>query len=745
MPQHNSITLTDEQRQVVEALPAHYVVTAVAGSGKTTTLAHRIHFLLKQGFSAKRILILMFNKAAKLDFASKLRKVAHDQPQLPEVRTFHAMGYRLYSRFVQEGALRSFNKQVLSEKEVDFHIWRLLNQSLEGDTLKDAKRNKKDYVEASHQFIETVKNSLEAPNEVLFQLKLDEKFSFLPQLFEAFETWRKQNSRITYTDMLYEPVIAIQSNPHLAELVGNKMDIVLVDEYQDTNDLQHALLSYIAGKRAKVTVVGDPDQTIYEFRGAKPDYILKGFSQQFTDTRQLNLSYSFRYGHSVSLLANHLISRNAGRQNLLCKSYDSNPKTMVEVHKSNDDPQKVSEILATLSPNALGGCAILTRVWSQTVGIELALLEQGIPYQMDGYPGVFHSVEAQSLSALLELASGKFRDLNPEARSEKLDLLFHFPHVGLPNPQIKALCYGLAQHNEHWGERLKQSIPGDIKRIQAIKLERLARALSDLEKQPPALTPTLSMYFKETDLFEGIRSLSLSHDHAEEKIASIQGIARFLAQHKLSVTDTLELFTKLRLDSEQQKYRHEKATSVHLSTIHRAKGLEWDTVIIPGLNSKTLPYSYKDEILSQAQLESERRLLYVAMTRSKTCLHLLTPDSQGSRGALVSRFQHELNIEESTLLGGALDDKLTTVNLPKPSPMALKYAQALNCDIEAGTTEEAKANTETIWFAHTVKHVMLGLGEIKGESGNAFSVAFADNEVRTFSKETAERFFTVIR
>ncbi|WP_255376409.1 UvrD-helicase domain-containing protein, partial [Oleiphilus sp. HI0043] len=237
---------------------------------------------------------------------------------------------------------------------------------------------------------------------------------------------------MSYTDMLYDTVIAIQQNPSLEKLVSNKMDIVLVDEYQDTNDLQHALLSYIAGDRAKVTVVGDPDQTIYEFRGAKPEYIINGFSQQFPGTQKLNLSYSFRYGHCVSLLANHLISHNSGRQALLCKSHESNPSTRVEVHKSKDDPKTVIDILSGTPSQDLSQYAILTRVWSQTVGIELALLEAGINYHMDGYPGVFHSNEAQSICALLELACGHFKTMSTEQRALKLDLLFHFPHVGLP-------------------------------------------------------------------------------------------------------------------------------------------------------------------------------------------------------------------------------------------------------------------------------------------------------------------------
>lgn len=743
MPQDNTINLTHEQLKVIEANPAHYVVNAVAGSGKTTTLAHRIIYLLDHGYEAQRILILMFNKAARTDFSIKLQKLGKGRSILPEVRTFHAMGYRLYNRFIQEGYLRPFNKQVLSEKEVDFHIWRMLNQILDAETLKDAKRNKKDYVEASHQFIETVKNSLLSPKETLAHLDLGDKFDFLPRLFDLFESWRKDHARITYTDMLYDTVVAIQQIPVLETLVRNKMDIVLVDEYQDTNDLQHALLSYIAGDRAKVTVVGDPDQTIYEFRGAKPEYIIDGFSQQFAGTKKLSLSYSFRYGHQVSLLANHLISHNSSRQKLLCKSHETNPSTEVEVLKSRDDPSKVVSLLTRANPTDLSDYAILARVWSQTVGIELALLEAGINYHMDGYPGVFHSKEAQSICALLELGCGHFQTMPHELRAEKLDLLFHFPHVGLPDTQIKSLCHLLAQYDGDWGSQLNAAIPSDIKRIQAIKLERLAKALTNLEKKPQALAPTLSCYFNETELFEGIRSLSLSHDHAEEKVASVQGIARFLAQHKLGLGETLQLFMQLQAQSHARDHKIKGTNCVQLSTIHRAKGLEWKHVIIPGLNNKTLPYSYKDEMLSKATLESERRLLYVAMTRAKEQLYLLIPDESTSHKANYSRFQRELSIEQSLALGLALDQESDTVSVPKPSNISKQYVKELGKTMQF-TGKQSQAEDSVVWFANKVKHVVLGIGWVKQESGNAFSVEFEDQALRTFSKETAERFFTVL-
>jgi DNA helicase-2/ATP-dependent DNA helicase PcrA len=739
----SAIQLTSEQQQIVTAAPGHYVITAVAGSGKTTTLAHRIKYLLEHGYDAKRILILMFNKAARVDFSHKLQRVINNATNLPEVRTFHAMGYRLYQRFIKEGYLPAFKSQILSDKEIDFHIWRFLNQILDKDALKEAKRNKKDYVEISHQFIESVKNGLKSPEATLKHLRLGEKFAYLVALFEHFEHWRKQQARISYTDMLYDPVVAIQTFPELEQLVSNKMDIVLVDEYQDTNDIQHALLKYISGERAKITIVGDPDQTIYEFRGAKPDYIIRGFAQEFPDATLLSLSYSFRYGHKISLLANHLISKNAGRQSILCKSHSGNPHTNIFCHYRQDDAQAITEIAANMTMGELDNSAILARVWSQTVGIELALLEKGIPYHIDGHSGVFHSTETQSLRTIIELSANFFSQFSPIQRQEKLDLLCHFPHVGLPDAQIKALCYQLAQHDSAWGNMLKQSIPGDLNKIQTVKLERLADALTSLETEQHSVTHLLSHYFQKTALFEGIRSLSLSHDHAEEKIASIQGVARFMSKQNSDAKSTLLL-----LDHLQESAARQHQQALQICTIHRAKGLEWETIFIPGLNSKILPYSYKADALSTAQLESERRLLYVAMTRSKQNLHLCLPKTQNSN-TQTSRFEHELNLKQSIKLGDAIETQQTVCHfdaLTGMSNISKRYSKEMNCLIkvqENGKAEKTE-NVPAIWFASKVAHCMLGQGYIKEENSNSFSVEFMDKQIRTFSKETAERFFSVV-
>ena len=268
--------LTSEQRDIITAGHEHALITAVAGSGKTTTLAWRLRWLLQQGHDPRRMLVLMFNRSARFDFERKLRDVSRDLGlALPEVRTYHAMGLRLYKRFVQEGYLPAFSDRILTEQEISYQAWLLTRQLAPEDLADEIRRNKKDYVETATNFIDLVKTTL-TPVEVMFEeLGYSDRHRYLIDLFHAFEQWRKERSQITFADMLYEPVMAIHQNTALQRLVGNKMDLVLVDEYQDTNEIQHLLLHYVAGDRARVTVVGDPDQTIYEFRGAKPEFILR--------------------------------------------------------------------------------------------------------------------------------------------------------------------------------------------------------------------------------------------------------------------------------------------------------------------------------------------------------------------------------------------------------------------------------------------------------------------------------------
>ncbi|WP_291831351.1 ATP-dependent helicase [Marinobacter sp.] len=737
--------LTDEQRAIITAGYEHSVITAVAGSGKTSTLAWRIRFLLAQGHDPDRTLVLMFNRSARVDFERKLQEVCDQSGlALPEIRTYHAMGLRLYKRFVREGYLPGFSEKILTEQEIAFQAWLLTRRLAPEDLADEIRRNKKEFVETATGFIDLVKTGL-SPAEVVFEeLGYSDKYRYLIDLFHSFEQWRKGQSRISYADMLYEPVMAIHQNPPLQRLVSNKMDLILVDEYQDTNEIQHLLLRYVAGDRARVTVVGDPDQTIYEFRGAKPEFILRRFSDEFESPLEQTLSYTFRYGHQVALLANHLICHNTGRKDVMCHSHPSTPATTVALHRAENDGDQVLSVLQQQSAEQNGQTAILFRVWSQSVPIELKLLARQIPYRIDAGKGALFSREVQAIAALLMVVTGRLKVLPDSDRLDLARQLLRFPHVGLKEPELENLAQFLAAFNGAWHERLLAMDFGALAPMPARKLRKLGEVLAQLERYKGPVAGLISVYAEHMDLYEGIRSLALTHDSAEERIDTVQGFRDYLKSLDVNAEGALDHLKALK-----QQAAERQDHGVLLSTIHRTKGLEWPVVIIPGLQEKYLPYSPRPQDDARALLESERRLLYVGMTRARQALHLIScpasqqPHLEGDQGP--SRFVAELCFELSRELGQALDGNCLQPNQPLrlDSPLtaiSLRYAEREEVVIE-GQKPVSPSTTEPVWHHSRVVHAIFGAGTVTAEDESSFEVRFGNGDTLNFSKKSAHLYF----
>lgn len=743
LPDH----LTDEQRAIITAGYEHSVITAVAGSGKTSTLAWRIRYLLQQGHDPDRMLVLMFNRSARIDFQRKLQEVCQQSGlALPEIRTYHAMGLRLYKRFVREGYLPGFSEKILTEQEIGYQAWLLTRRLAPEDLADEIRRNKKDYVETATGFIDLVKTCL-SPAEIVFEeLGYSEKHKYLIDLFHSFEQWRKGQGRISYADMLYEPVMAIHQNPPLQRLVGNKMDLILVDEYQDTNEIQHLLLRYVAGDRARVTVVGDPDQTIYEFRGAKPEFILRRFSDEFESPLEQTLSYTFRYGHQVALLANHLICHNTGRKDVLCHSHSSTPATEVNLHRADNDSDQVLTILQQQSPAQTSRSAILFRVWSQSVPIELKLLARQIPYRIDSGKGALFSREVQAIIALLMVVSGRLQQLPDSDRLDLARQLLRFPHVGLKEPELENLAQFLAGFDSDWHERLLAMDFHALAPMAARKLKKLGEVLMQLRHYRGPVAGLISIYADHTDLYEGIRSLALTHDSAEERIDTIQGFRDYLKSLDVDAAGALDHLKALKQQAGEQREQ-----GVLLSTIHRTKGLEWPVVIIPGLQEKYLPYSPRPQDDARALLESERRLLYVGMTRCREQLHLITrpesrqPHLDGDQGP--SRFVAEFCFPLSRELGLILDTEhpvgQQSIKLTTPlTPVSLRYAERARITLDGAAPANIPDTSQPVWHQSRLVHAIFGAGRVTGEDESSFEVRFDNGDTLNFSKKSAHLYFT---
>ncbi len=618
--------LTDEQNEIVRAPLSHTVITAVAGSGKTTTLTHRILYLLEQGMEPDRVLVLMFNRAAKHDFEDKLRRQAAGRfPKLPEIRTYHAMGLRLYRHFVDKGVLEAFHDQLLGDQEIHWQLWRQIQQCAPPDQARDLRSRKTEWVELAALLLERAKTTLQPLSEVFDAMGIRPELRFLQRVVERFEAWRMRSRRIGFADMLHGPVTAIEADPGVRARVADRVDMILVDEYQDTNEVQHLLLKAIAGRRARVTVVGDPDQTIYEFRGADPDFILRRFAMDFPDPLHQQLTYSFRYGPDVAALANRLIRHNVGRKDQQCRAYPGNPDTRVHLVTSAAQTRTVQEALLQRRRQVghLHDTAVLFRVWSQAVPIELACLAAGIDYRIEAGKGAFSNPDVRHILFLLELAGGRCATMSVAQRRERFQGLLRFPHVGLKDEILQRLADAASQHGERWGDHLLAALPEDLHALQKFKLRRCARLWNLLPTLRGKAVDVLREYAAETELLRGIRDLALTRESGDERVNNVNQMIGYIDTLGLTCRDALAHFDQLA----QRAADTASNGGLTLATIHKTKGLEWDAVFVIGLSERYLPYLHQSgsSVPEDSHIEAERRLLYVAITRCRQELTLFTP------------------------------------------------------------------------------------------------------------------------
>ncbi|MCI5122794.1 MAG: ATP-dependent helicase, partial [Candidatus Electrothrix sp. AUS4] len=268
--------LTEEQEAIIRHSDGHARVSAVAGSGKTTAMIGRVRHLLQQGVAPEKILVLMFNRSAREVFAGRLhRSLQGTGLRPPAVRTFHALGLRLVESFTSRQYLPCY--RLVTE---EFQLERLAREAMKKHAAQidgEESWSSKEGIEGFLLFLDRVKSDIAPPQEVFAACGLGEQFSHYVGAYTVFESLRSTARIRFYPDLIHEPVLAIQQKEALADWVANHVEYILVDEYQDINEVQQQLLVHIAGQRAQVMVVGDVDQCIYAWRGAKPDYIVSRF------------------------------------------------------------------------------------------------------------------------------------------------------------------------------------------------------------------------------------------------------------------------------------------------------------------------------------------------------------------------------------------------------------------------------------------------------------------------------------
>nr|WP_163502842.1 ATP-dependent helicase [Halomonas socia] len=705
--------LTDEQHAVVGHAGGHARVAAVAGAGKTTTMVARVLHLLAQGAAPSRLLVLMFNRAAREDFTAKLARWAPAGQALPDVRTFHSIGHRLTGTLTRWGVLAP-RELLAQEWQRERLLRQAVQQSLHGDEAMLESALDGDRLEAFGHFCELVKAEMEAPQTLYERLDFGDDTGHFVDAFDAAEALLEQHRLMTYADLLYRPLRALEADAALRQRVQGFLDHVIIDEYQDINEAQQRLLALLAGERAAVMAVGDANQCIYEWRGARPDTMLEDFTRTFGAAHDYPLSITFRHGDALALAANHAIAANRRRPDQLCLAAAGNPNTRLSVAQGGSALVEALGAWQRDGRHLAEGC-ILVRSWALSVSVQLQLLRAGLPFRLareDRF--VFRLPLVQALAGYLRLARQP-RLLQDPAH---LLLLLAQPTPFVARERLQALATQLAE-SQQWPSR-DDPLLASLKPIQRRNLKRRWALLCDLPKLaawPPSRL--LAEVVERLDAEKVLKRAAARREKGEEDVRLLD----VLIEQAAELDHDPEAFIALleRPDRDPAASAGD-ADGILISTVHGAKGLEWPLVALWGVNEEDFPHYSRDNPLTPERLEEERRLFYVAMTRAREQL-LMVHDGGEHR---PSRFIAESAWDDCQRVADALraaDPPQAPLAVASPA-LVERYLTASGRALDVSAAASGVAGPPGRYAAaafdvgQRVRHAVFGEGEIQVVEGD---------------------------
>ncbi len=653
----SELSLTPEQLAVVNHDDGPALVFAVAGAGKTTAMVHRIKQLVLTGrFYPGKILATSFSRAS----VDELKKRLHIWEACRSVKpmTLHGLGWRVMRQLQNKGLIEARWQLPQSEEN---------SQQIYFQALRLARSRKSEFGDLDsldpEDFLNWVgmcKGRLEYAD--LDAAKLPESALKLASqarapkgqpdylgLYKLFEITRHQLGLMTFDDLLLGCWEAFQRHEQVLSNWQRSFDCLLVDEFQDINLAQSEILDALARHHRQYMAIGDDDQTIYQWRGASPDFILD-FSQRYAAKRYI-LSDNFRSPAGHLVMANHVIQHNE-RRALKRLEATQGLTGITRLQISDDAAAQAKDMVKTIqvaldSGSSAGEIAVLVRTYAQTPFIERELIDARLPYHLPDGRMFYQRPEIRDLLSYVALAELDRQILSGTRLNEEQTELWNQHWGRIRNRPGRYFSNQLSQDIQRLisqGLSLQQALQRFSGLCESYMADRLHRLADQLKQLVQALDTGLVAH---TALSRLERDLGwcnwLEASSLEQGLERAENVRAFLAfsQGLGSLSELLEELR--RLAQAQRETKRRPQGSVTLTSVHRAKGLEWPVVLVPGCNDGVYPplrESRKDP-----DLEAERRLLYVALTRSRRELYLFytreTPLSPFLRAADPSGLIHK--------------------------------------------------------------------------------------------------------
>jgi DNA helicase-2/ATP-dependent DNA helicase PcrA len=696
-PEQYLADLNPTQREAVLTTEGPLLVIAGAGSGKTRVLTYRVaHLINAVGAKPNEILAITFTNKAAGEMKERLQRLLGRTGQGLWILTFHAACGRILRREAQRLGYRS-NFTIYDQADQV----RLVKQCLE-ELERDPKRFTPRGI---HNQISHAKNRLISPDEYANQVQ-----SFYDQtvadVYQLYQRRMFASNAVDFDDLLMLTVDVLERFPDVREKWQKAFRYILVDEYQDTNHAQYRLLQLLAEKHQNLMAVGDPDQSIYAFRGADINNILD-FERDFPGTRTIALEQNYRSTNSILNAANNVISNNRERKpkELWSELGDGEPVRVLEVEDEHAEARFVAAGIAGLVEEGFSGdeVAIFYRTNAQSRVLEDVLVRQGVGYQVIGGPRFYERAEIKDAIAYLQVIDNPYDAVS-------LQRIANRPRRGIGDSSLARLqTWADAQGRSLWeatefaeeagvGAAPLRAVQGFRTLMQSLQSGALELPVSELLER----TFERSGYLEALEAERTIEALGRL-----ENLQELVGVAREY-QERADEPSLSHFLQEISLYSDQDAIRGEESL-VTLMTLHNAKGLEFRVVYLIGMEEGIFPHSRSIE---EQGIEEERRLAYVGMTRAREQLTLTHASSRslwGSRGYnLPSRFLDELpsSIERERL---------------RPASWSSYGAQGV----------APREDVPSLSTGDSVRHGTLGEGVVTQiEAGGVVTVRFADGSER---------------
>jgi len=633
-------TLNPTQREAVEAIEGPVLILAGPGSGKTRVITHRVAYLVKLcGVNPSHIMTVTFTNKAAREMRERLEQLLGQAVEALTLGTFHAICARILRR---EGKAIGLDSSFVIYDEED-------QLSLAKQALEELNLDPKQYApRALRSAIGAAKSRLIDPND--YAQRVSSYFEeIVHRVYQRYQQLLSQGRAVDFDDLLMKTVQLFQDQPQILKRYQSKYVHILVDEFQDTNIVQYMLMKQLAGKYRNLCVVGDPDQSIYSWRFADLRNILS-FEKDYPEAKVVFLEQNYRSTKTILEVATDVISVNMQRKpkKLWTENEDGASIIIIESYNAEEEAQSVvNEIEKLIGQEqiSLKDCAVMYRVNAQSRALEETFLRYGVPYKLVSGTRFYQRREVKDIIAYLRIIH------NPQD-NVSLVRIINVPVRGIGQRTLSHLQDWAKAHDIPLFEALKQvsqnvitgeanqSLPPRI--IQALAGFAVVMAGLIAQSRELSLSGLLDEIWEHT----GYRKCILDKEDGEDRWENVMELKSVASEYdELDTEEALAAFLeKVSLVSDIDEL-DEKADAVTLITLHQAKGLEFPAVFIVGMEEGILPHrrSFDDP----EEMEEERRLCYVGITRAKKRLYLLRSYRRslfgGSTANPPSRFLQDIS------------------------------------------------------------------------------------------------------